>query len=149
MEQITHKKYYVFISGKMVYETGVMYVNNKNIIGGWSKCGGWYIFDREPLLRISFARERTIFRCSFGIYVVKICSWWNCLRILTNCYISWTCWWIFRHIIKQNKTPWLLVHKRSIPTKQPPLVDVVPTFAGGEVSIGQRNGSPWLLISVL
>jgi hypothetical protein len=48
---------------------------------------------------------------------------------------------------KKTKTPWLLVRKRTVPTKRPPLVsEVSANFCGYRVSCGQRNGSPRSLI---
>ena len=42
-----------------------------------------------------------------------------------------------------------LVRERTIPTERPPPVgEVSANFAGRGVSRGQRNGSPWPLISV-
>jgi len=42
-----------------------------------------------------------------------------------------------------------LVRERTIPTERtPPVAKLVPTFADGGVSRGQRNGSPRPLISV-
>jgi hypothetical protein len=44
----------------------------------------------------------------------------------------------------QDQTPWPLVHKRTIPTERPSLVDeiLVPTFANRGMLCGQRGGSP-------
>jgi hypothetical protein len=43
-----------------------------------------------------------------------------------------------------KQTPWPLVHKRTILTERPPLVDeiLVPTFVDRGVSRGQCGGSP-------
>jgi hypothetical protein len=51
--------------------------------------------------------------------------------------------------VKQEKTLWPIVRKRIIPTERPPLVgEVSANFSGERVLRGQRNGSPWPLISV-
>jgi hypothetical protein len=48
---------------------------------------------------------------------------------------------------KTIQTPWLIIRKRTIPTKRPPLVGEVSTnFVGRGVLRGQRNGSPRPLI---
>jgi hypothetical protein len=42
-----------------------------------------------------------------------------------------------------------VVRKRTIPTERPPLVsEASANFCGERVPRGQRNGSPWPLISV-
>jgi hypothetical protein len=48
------------------------------------------------------------------------------------------------NILTNKQTPWLLVHKQTIPTKRPPLVGeiLVPTIADRGVLCGQWAESP-------
>jgi hypothetical protein len=52
-------------------------------------------------------------------------------------------------VIEEEMTPGLLVGQRTIPTERPPLVgEVSANFSGEKMLRGQRNESPWPLISV-
>jgi hypothetical protein len=50
----------------------------------------------------------------------------------------------------ENQAPWFLFRKRTIPTEQAPLVaEVSANSCGYRGWLGERNGSPWPLISCI